>query len=137
MAMGDIAEIGGPGRLGPTRPDGARTGSAGFSVATPAYDATPAAAGAVPALALESLLALQATTPEAERDRTARRHGQALLTALSALQRCSLADQGTEDAAARLDALMRDVPAAADPGLAAVLRAIRLRTRVELARLGG
>jgi len=99
------------------------------------------AGGAVPALALDSLLALQESMGEAvpdalERDRPAREHGCRLLAALNGLQRMVLGDGLSGPVLEQLRALADIEPAAADPALAATLGAIRLRVRVELARRG-
>jgi len=57
-----------------------------------------------------------------------------MLAELAALQRALLA--GGDDAAAleRLAQLAKEVPSATDPGLAALVQAIVVRVRVELAR---
>ncbi len=103
---------------------GARAQGGGFRLG-----ATGAGAAAAPAQGVAgpqgvSLLALQECAPVAERDARARRQGQALIEELTALQAGLLAG--------RLD----PGEAAADPALAAAIGAIRLRARVELARLG-
>jgi hypothetical protein len=121
------------GRVAPAPPTPARAGSTGFSVETPA----PRASAAPPAsgvLALEGMLALQETGAEIVRDREARRHGQALLKGLAALQHALLAggDQGA--ALETLAALAGTCPEAVHPGLAGVVQALALRAQVELAR---
>ncbi len=97
----------------------------------------PAATAALAApMALAGMLALQEAEGSAVGDRAARRHGQALLSRLTRLQRALLAgpaDPGLLDELARL---VEAQPPAADPALAGVLRAIAVRVRVELARLG-
>jgi hypothetical protein len=88
---------------------------------------------------LDGLLQFQAMEDGATRDRHARRHGQALLGELAALQRALLgdADADTEDALLhRLSAMLEACPAASDPALAATMAAVVLRVRVELARRG-
>jgi len=86
--------------------------------------------------ALQGLLALQEAAGEAPaaeaQDRAARRQGEAAMRDLTALQVALLS--GRPAAAAQLAALASAGPQAADPGLAAVLGAIRLRAAVELAR---
>ena len=70
----------------------------------------------------------------ARRDRQSGRRGQALLDALSALQRVTL---GSDDPGAFLEhmkALLADMPQAADPGLASVVKEIAVRAAVEIAR---
>lgn len=90
---------------------------------------------------LHGLLALQEAAGEAPaaeaQDRAARRQGEAAMRDLTALQVALLS--GRPAAAAHLAALASAGlasagPQAADPGLAAVLGAIRLRAAVELAR---
>lgn len=89
----------------------------------------------MPAVAA-GMLALQETAVEAPPDRAARRHGRAMLAALSCLQ-CALLDAGDSEAALdELAMLAEEMPCASDPGLAAALHAVALRTRVELARRG-
>jgi len=86
--------------------------------------------------ALHGLLALQEAAGEAPgaeaQDRAARHQGDAAMRDLTALQIALLS--GRPAAAAHLAALASAGPQAADPGLAAVLGAIRLRAAVELAR---
>lgn len=102
----------------------------------------PASAASVGALlGLQEQVAggLQAA---AVRDREARRHGQALLSALADLQLILVGSQNVPGMgiatfsrlADRLAALTNAVPVAADPGLGAIVMAIALRARVELAR---
>ena len=81
------------------------------------------------------LLALQEFGSTTERDARARRRGQAMLQSLSGLQ-LALLDTAVD--LARLRALAALLPGeeAADPALAEVISAIRLRARVELARHG-
>jgi hypothetical protein len=71
------------------------------------------------------------------RDQAARRHGRDLLAALTGLQRTLLGHADGGASRASLQALLDDLPSAADPGLAAVLRAIALRAHLELARAAG
>ena len=69
----------------------------------------------------------------AVRDHLARQHGDATLRALSSAQAALLGDR-LDAARCTLAALVRTRPAASDPGLDAVLRAIAVRAAVELAR---
>jgi hypothetical protein len=92
-----------------------------------------AAATASPA-SLASMLTLQELGGEPEEDREARRHGQNLLTALAELQRALLAGGDESVALQRLAELAAAVPCAADRRLAAMVSAIVVRVRVELAR---
>ncbi|MEO9188725.1 MAG: flagellar assembly protein FliX [Acetobacteraceae bacterium] len=108
--------------------------------------AVPAAADTAPPLpvsalgasgALSGLLALQEAGGAPVRDREARRRGRDILGALTELQRALLGGLGSDGAITRLSALLADLPMAADPRLNAILAAIRLRARVELARRQG
>ncbi len=121
--------------------DAAAAGTA-FRVPGEAAVAGGAVAAAAPARGLDALLALQETAAAAQdpaaRDREARRHGRDLLEELAALQKALLSggDGAGEGALGRLVALLRSMPAAADPGLDGVLRSVGLRARLELARRG-
>ena len=71
---------------------------------------------------------------EEERDREAHRHGNEILDLLAELQR-GLLRSGIESAlASRLASVVADAPVAANPALAATLRAVVLRARIEIAR---
>lgn len=96
------------------------------------------APGAAEPVVLGAMLALQEEESGAARDRQARRHGQAMLEELAMLQ-CNMlggtVESGPSAAAlVRLAALAEAVPEAADPRLSALIGAIVLRARVELAR---
>jgi hypothetical protein len=80
------------------------------------------------------MLALQEVGGEAPEDREARRHGHDLLDALAALQRAALTGGDGAAALERLADLAAAVPAAADGRLAAIVSAIVVRAKVELAR---
>jgi hypothetical protein len=82
------------------------------------------------------MLALQEMGAGSVRDREARRRGQGLLAALAALQRGLLAGGDDPAALQRLADLAEAAPDTEDPRLGAVLSAIVLRARVELARRG-
>jgi hypothetical protein len=122
-----------------------RTGTAGWcGVAEPETEvetASPAGGAAAP-MALDGLLALQesvgeVTPREPEQDRQARSHGRRLLGALGGLQRLILSDADPMPGLRALQDLVAAEPEqAADPALAAVLAAIRMRVSVELARRG-
>jgi len=83
---------------------------------------------------LASVLNLQELGAETVEDREARRHGQDMLALLAALQRGLLS--GVDNIAALQQFADRAgvVPKATDPRLAAVVSAIAVRVRVELAR---
>jgi Class II flagellar assembly regulator len=131
--------LGGLSGLGASRPVGrgraAQSSGSGFALpeASAASADSAAVAGAAPASLLGVMLAVQEAEADHVRNRAARRHGEAMLAELAALQRGLLG--GTADAALdRLAGLAQALPDAADPGLAAALQAVALRARVELAR---
>ncbi len=80
------------------------------------------------------MLSLQEFGGETVQDRTARRRAQDLLAGLAVLHRMLLGDPGDTETLRRLADLAEAVPAASDPGLAAIVASIVLRARVELAR---
>lgn len=129
--------ISGLGPLPGIRAGGARTAASGFAVPQRAAFATPG----VQVTAMPGLLALQEVGQEAGQaagqaavqDREARRHGAAMVAALSELQRALLGG-GDPDALDRLAALVRRAPPPADPALAQVQRAVLVRAAVEIAR---
>ena len=123
-------------------------GAGGFVLAADlpsTADAPGTTQNATPVFAafMEGLLGLQEQAPNAPavRDREARRHGQALLSALAEMQLSLVGSRGSPASLARvgerLSALADGVPVAADPRLREVVAAITLRARVELARCGG
>lgn len=81
-----------------------------------------------------SLLALQESESGLHQDREARRHGEAVIDELTELQRALLGADGPD--LDRLTALVARPISASDPALAGVLRAVRLRAGIELARRG-
>lgn len=107
----------------------------GFNV--PAERGEPSAASAVggaqPA-SLASMLTLQEMGGETVRDREARRHAQDMLADLAELQRALLRGDGDAPALQRLAELAAAVPHATDRRLAAMISAVVVRVRVELAR---
>jgi Class II flagellar assembly regulator len=112
-------------------PGGFRVGeqaSAGSARGAPTEAAAPAA--------LAGLLAVQEAEAEAARDRAARRRGKEMLDELSRLQRALLTGRLDPDRLRGLAALAADPADAANPALGAALRAVAIRARVELARLG-
>ena len=124
--------IAGLGGIESRRTCPARAGAGGFRVAD-----APAGSGASTAAApvgLSGLLAMQEAEAGFVQDREARRHGQAVMAELAALQRELLGGGGAS--LDRLAALGRHSPQAADPRLAAVLRAVQMRAQIELARRG-
>ena len=129
------------GPLTPGRP-GVRPSAGGVSGFLPPAEsgadvAGGAAMGSPAPVALDSLLALQQVDEPTERDRAARRHGQALLGALGRLQRLLLEDVDQAATLEQIRALAEATPVAADPALAAAVDMVVLRARIELARRGG
>jgi hypothetical protein len=108
-----------------------------FNVATGGTAAPVQENQPAPAVSIAGMLALQEAEAETIQDKTARRHGLALLDALSALQQAllsPLADGEPEIAA--LTRLAAEIPETTDPGLSALLAPIRLRAKIELLRRG-
>ncbi len=86
-------------------------------------------------IGMDSMLALQAVDEAQERDRRARKKGTAMLAALSDLQRALTASEDPGQALRLLrDLTTEPGDGAADPVLGAILRAVTLRARVEIAR---
>lgn len=144
---GRVTTIQGLGGPAPAR-GGRRTGSANGSTFHVPPDRTAAegggegvaegmAAEGASAAMLDAMLSLQEMDPASERDRQGRRHGQAMLAALAGLQSALLSAAGDDEAAvSHLTGLLAQMPVAADPTLNGVLKAIRVRAMVELARRG-
>ena len=132
--------IDGIGRAPPTR-SAARTKrgqTGGFAV--PAESSATGHADAATqteAVALTSMLSLQEFGGDAAADRDASRRGEDMLSALAELQRALLGGVDTVETMQRLAELAVAVPRAANPQLAALVSAINIRVRVELARRGG
>ena len=106
----------------------------GFQMPAEQADAHPGVAAAAPAVALSPMLALQEMGTEPAADRDALRHGNDMLAALAGIQRALLTGGHDAMALQRLADLAETVPLAADTRLAALLSAIVVRVRVELAR---
>jgi len=109
--------------------------SGGFTVPSESASTGEATAAAAPhATSLGPMLTLQELGGETVADRQARRHGQDMLAALAALQRALLSGCDGMAALHRLADLAAAVPLATDRRLAAMVSAIVVRVRVELAR---
>ena len=108
-----------------------RQGDSGFEV--PEGDDVAAPAAAAPAAGLSGLLAMQEAVAVETGDRAAQNHAETVMQELGSLQLELLRGQAA-GAASRLAGLARATPHAFDPGLAGVLRAVRLRAEVEAAR---
>ena len=89
---------------------------------------------ATPGVAVASLLALQESESGLQQDREARQHGEAVMDELTELQRALLGEDGPD--LDRLALLVARPVTVSDPALAGVLRAVRLRAGIELARRG-
>ena len=132
-----MAAIDGIGRTGTARLGArgpARNPAGAFSVPAEAATATAETAEAAPAAALASMLSLQELGGNAAQDREARRHGQEVLAALATLQRALLVSGDDAAALQQLGEMLAAVPRASDPRLAAIVSAIVVRAKVELAR---
>ena len=131
MTVSSIGQVG--GRF--VRPQAPPAGLAGFSVPVGAAPAGPDVRGVARSAPVEAslMLALQEQAGAEAGDGQARRHGQRLLAALAELQRSMLCGGGS-DTLEELSRLSGQEEQAVDPVLAAVIRSIRLRARLELAR---
>ena len=121
----------------PTRPRAVSrpTSRSGFTMPPEPVDTDHATAAAeTPAMSPASMLTLQEVGGETVEDREARRHGNDMLAALGELQRALLAGGGDAGVLQRLMDLAASVPRATDLRLAAMISAIVVRARVELAR---
>ena len=133
--MVDGVRAGEIGAATPLPRDGTKTVSGQFTVDDGAAPLNKQARlASVAGIGLESMLALQAVDEAAERDRAAHKRGTAMVAALSRLQRAMLAEEDPSSALNALNELAGDGPLANDPELGAILRAVVLRSRVELAR---
>ena len=144
--MVDAIRANGAGGARPLAREGIRTAEGGFALET---EGGPAVQGArvstTPSIGLDSMLMLQsinearyrdrAGNEARERDRAGKRRGAAMIAALSDLQRAMLAEEDPALALRSLSELATDDgPLADDPELAGILRAVVLRSRVEVAR---
>ena len=100
----------------------------------PAGTGQATAAAVSHATPLGAMLTLQELGGETLADRDARRHGHDLLAVLAELERAQLAGSDDKAALRHLAELADAVPQATDRRLAAMISAIVLRARVELAR---
>jgi hypothetical protein len=115
--------------------DDAKTGDTSFTMdeaAAPSPQNTRLST--IGSIGLESMLALQTVDEADERNRSARKRGNALIGALTRLQRAMLSAEDPSSALRALNVLASEDPDACDPQLGAILRAIVLRSRVEVAR---
>lgn len=116
------------------------TAATGFTVPVAAARVSGQAGGASPVTDTGAMLALQEEIGRdygqsgESADREARRHGQDLLEALTALQKDLLTGSPAQGLS-RLAALAEMMPTAHDPALARILSSIRLRARLEILRL--
>jgi len=119
----------------PVARDDIRTAPGRFSVdggtAPLGQNARPSS---VAGIGLDSMLTLQAVDEAVERDRAARKRGSAIMAALTRLQRSLLGEEDPSVALRAMHELISGAPVADDPGLAAILRAVVLRSRIEIAR---
>jgi hypothetical protein len=133
--MVEGVRAGGVGAAAPLPRDGTKTVAGEFTVddgTAPLHQRTRLAS--VAGIGLESMLALQAVDEAAERNRAAHKRGTAMITALARLQRAVLAEEDPSLALNALRDLADNGPIANDPELGAIVRAVVLRSRVEIAR---
>jgi hypothetical protein len=135
MDMVEGVRAPGIGGSTPVVRDGMKTVEPGFAVDDGNEPLTQQARlSSIVALGLENMLALQEVDGTTDRDRGARKRGAAMIAALTDLQRIMLADQDPASALRALNELAAGDSEADDPRLGAILRAIVLRTRIEIAR---
>jgi Class II flagellar assembly regulator len=135
-----MSGIDGIGRATPTRSSARakRPETGGFAVpAESSATGHAEAATQTEEVALTSMLSLQEFGGDAAADHEASRRGEDMLSALAELQRALLGGVDTVETMQRLAELAAAVPRAANPQLAALVSAISIRVRVELARRGG
>jgi hypothetical protein len=107
----------------------------GFALSTDrTAGAAAAASGPTEPACLSAVLTLQEMGDQTVEDRRARKHGQDMLDLLTALQRSLLSGQDAVAALQQLADLSNSVPRTTDRRLTAMMSAIRVRVRVELAR---
>jgi hypothetical protein len=132
--MVERVRTGGVGAPSPLSRDGAKAAGGRFTVddgaASPVRNARLATTAPI---GLESMLALQAVDEAEERDRSARKRGLAIIAALTKLQRAMLAEDDPTSVLRSLEEISQEGASAADPRLEAIVRAIVLRSRVEVA----
>jgi hypothetical protein len=125
----------GIGSTAPPARDGTKTAEGGFVVDSGAEPLSQKPRlSATATLGLENLLALQEFGAPTERDRRARERGSAMIAALTNLQRLTLAEANPAEALGALNELASADSVTDDPELGAILRAIVLRSRIEIAR---
>jgi Class II flagellar assembly regulator len=133
--MVEGVRTGGIGAAAPVNRDGIRTAEGHFSVddggASPLRDAHLATTSTI---GLDSMLSLQGVNEAEERDRRARKRGFSIIAALTKLQRALLAEEDPTSVLRSLEEISQENEAAVDPGLEAIVQALVLRSRVELAR---
>jgi hypothetical protein len=133
--MVECVKAGGVGGAAQVDREGPGTGAGRFSVADPAVPLNAnARLSSVSTIGVASMLALQAVDEAVERDRPARKRATAIIAVLTRLQRSILAEDDPSSVLDALNELTADSPTAADPGLGAIVRAVILRSRIEVAR---
>jgi len=132
--MNSIDSIGQPQSARVASRPKAREGAPSFMAGDTEAAAGSAGAVSVAPAALASMLTLQELGGETGEDRQARKHGHLLLGALAELQRELLGGFDDTSALERLATLLAAVPRASDRRLGAMVSAIVVRARVELAR---
>ena len=109
-------------------------GGGEFRLAAPTAAAADHTAAVAPA-SLAGLLSLQETADDGQ-DRRTLKHGQALLSKLSRLQRAILSGGSDHEVIEELAALGQTSYETADPRLRALIGSVLLRAKIELAKRG-
>lgn len=132
MRIDQRAPTFGPGVV---QPRAREVGGGRFSLGAEKAAGSAAARSAAPLATLDAILALQAEENPADRRRRSASRGKALLDGLDALKVSILSGRVPPDALSRIASGLRGDPSG-DPALDAVVAAIELRAKVELAKLG-
>ena len=129
MVVSGVTRLGSGGAL--PRRRGVEGRSFGVAAEKTVSVGGPMATGAV---SVTSLLALQEAESGMHQDREAKKHGTAIVDELTELQCALLGGDGPD--LDRLETLVARPISASDPVLAGLVRAVRLRAGIELARRG-
>jgi len=114
---------------------GGASAAPGFSPDVEGTERTVAASGAGAVTSLDTILALQAEEPLAQRRARQARRGRAALDALETLEEGLLSGRAPASLMAELETLQLSAQPTGEPGLDAVLQEIDVRLAVEAAKL--
>lgn len=118
------------------QPRARESGAPRFSLSEETIAGPRGARSAAPLATLDAILALQGEEDPGQRRRRAARSGREMLDALDALKAALLAGRVAPETLAGIAGRLAALSATGDPELDAILGAIDLRARVELAKLG-